>query len=173
MRGIQARPTVSVHPLKRNQFEPIPGRILRTSKCSPSNMKLLKKKETHFLFFQQNKHLTDHISGFPASLVGGFNHPTFTDICQIGSFPHVKVKHQKKSVKLPLSTLTSHIFVNTSYCTLSNFTQPKQFHPNAAEGHSSSSLPGRRPAPDLRNHIRGKGCKSPPEPARNSRRLGT
>lgn len=44
-----------------------------------------------------------------------------------------------------------------------------QFHPNAAEGHSSSSLPGRRPAPNLRNHIRGKGCKSPPEPCNTQR----
>jgi len=72
-------------------------------------MKLLKRKKP-VLCFQQNKHLT-LTKGFHGTLVGGFNHPTFTDVWQIGSFPHVKVKHQKKSP--PLATLTSHNFTQT------------------------------------------------------------
>ena len=118
---------------QRTSFEKKPVRTdsrpnLEDFKIFTIQHEAFKKERNPLPFFQQNKHLTDHISGFPASLVGGFNHPTFTDICQIGSFPHVKVKHQKKTVKLPLSTLTPHLCQQSmAPCHLSlnpnNFTQ--------------------------------------------------
>lgn len=108
-----------------------------------------------------SKHLTDHISGFPASL-WWLQPPNFYRYLSNWIISTCKGETSKK-----ITTFVNAYFntsLSTKHGTLSLVTQPKQFHPNAAEGHSSSSLPGRRPAPDLRNHIRGKGCKSPPEP---------
>ena len=132
-------------------------------------MKLLKRqKPTSFFPTKQTSHRPHfRLSGLPGWWL---QPPNFYRYLSNWIISTCKGETSKKISTFVNAYNTS---LSTKYGTLSNFTQPKQFYPNAAEGHSSSSLPGRRPAPDLRNHIRGKGCKSPPETVPFATHLGT